>query len=105
MWMPRTGRGLIFFLLLWFGITLALNLWILSRGLSKGVEIASKIGMPLLIMFGIFLAIRTLTLDAGEQGAVNDALVGLNFLWEPQFDSLTTPSVWMAAAGQIFFTL
>ncbi|OGU31767.1 MAG: sodium:calcium symporter [Ignavibacteria bacterium GWA2_55_11] len=91
--------------LFWFGITLALNLWILSRGLSKGVEIASKIGMPLLIMFGIFLAIRTLTLDAGEQGAVNDALVGLNFLWEPQFDSLTNPSVWMAAAGQIFFTL
>ena len=90
--------------LFFFLITLGLNLWILSRGLSKGVEIASKIGMPLLVLFGIFLAIRALTLDAGEQGAVNDATLGLNFLWEPQFDSLTNPKVWLAAAGQIFFT-
>ena len=91
--------------ILFFLITLGLNLWILSRGLSKGVEIASKIGMPILILFGIFLAIRALTLHAGEQGAVNDATVGLNFLWQPQFDSLTNPKVWLAAAGQIFFTL
>jgi SNF family Na+-dependent transporter len=91
--------------LFFFAVTLGLNIWILSRGLSKGVEIASKIGMPLLILFGIFLAIRALTLDAGEQGAVNDATLGLNFLWEPQFDSLANPKVWLAAAGQIFFTL
>jgi SNF family Na+-dependent transporter len=91
--------------LFFFLITLGLNVWILSRGLSKGVEIASKIGMPLLILFGIFLAIRALTLDAGDQGAVHDAALGLNFLWEPQFDSLTNPKVWLAAAGQIFFTL
>jgi SNF family Na+-dependent transporter len=30
---------------------------------------------------------------------------GLNFLWTPQYDSLTNPKVWLAAAGQIFFTL
>lgn len=88
-----------------FFVTLGLNVWILSRGLSKGVEIASKIGMPVLILFGVFLAIRSLTLDAGDQGAVNSATVGLNFLWDPQFDSLTNPKVWLAAAGQIFFTL
>jgi len=29
----------------------------------------------------------------------------LNFLWEPKFDSLSNPKVWLAAAGQIFFTL
>jgi len=91
--------------ILFFFITLGLNVWILSRGLSKGIEIASKIGMPLLIIFGIFLAIRSLTLDAGESGAVNNATLGLNFLWNPQFDSLANPKVWMAAAGQIFFTL
>ena len=91
--------------LFFFLFTLGVNTWILSRGLAKGIEIASKIGMPLLILFGIFLAIRSLTLDAGEQGAVNDATLGLNFLWEPQFDSLTNPKVWLAAAGQIFFTL
>jgi neurotransmitter:Na+ symporter, NSS family len=31
--------------------------------------------------------------------------VGLNFLWTPNFDSLLSPKVWLAAAGQIFFTL
>lgn len=88
-----------------FLVTLGLNVWILSRGLSKGVEIASKIGMPLLILFGIFLAVRALTLSAGSQGAVNDATLGLNYLWEPRYESLLTPKVWLAAAGQIFFTL
>lgn len=91
--------------LLFYAITILLNLWILSRGLSKGIEVAAKIGMPMLILFGAFLAIRSLTLDAGEQGAVNDATLGLNFLWSPQFDSLYNPKVWLAAAGQIFFTL
>ncbi|MBI3006274.1 MAG: sodium-dependent transporter [Ignavibacteriales bacterium] len=91
--------------LFFFLFTLAVNTWILSRGLAKGIEIASKIGMPMLILFAIFLAIRSLTLDAGEHGAVNDATLGLNFLWEPQFDSLSNPKVWLAAAGQIFFTL
>lgn len=89
-------------------ICLALNTWILSRGLKDGVEKTAKIGMPLLIMFGIFLAIRGLTL--GTSGATPEhpdanAWAGLNFLWEPQFDSLANPSVWLAAAGQIFFTL
>lgn len=91
--------------LFFFILTLGLNVWILSRGLSQGIEIASKIGMPLLILFGIFLAVRSLTLNAGEQGAVHDAITGLNFLWQPQFDSLSNPKVWLAAAGQIFFTL
>ncbi len=88
-----------------FLFTLVVNVWILSRGLQRGVEIASKIGMPLLILFGVFLAIRAITLHAGDQGALYDATIGLNFLWEPQFDSLTNPKVWLAAAGQIFFTL
>jgi SNF family Na+-dependent transporter len=91
--------------LFFFFVTLGLNVWILSRGLKKGIEIASMIGMPLLILFAMFLAVRALTLEAGELGAINDAVVGLNFLWEPQYQSLADPKVWLAAAGQIFFTL
>jgi SNF family Na+-dependent transporter len=95
-----SGQAILFFI-----ITIGLNLWILSRGLSKGIEVANKIGMPLLIIFGTLLAIRALTLNAGELNAVNDALQGLNYLWEPRFESLADPKVWLAAAGQIFFTL
>ena len=86
-------------------VCLLLNTYILSRGLSGGVEIAAKVGMPLLIFFGIFLAVRGITLTAGEAGAVNDGTVGLNFLWTPNYASIWDFKVWLAAAGQIFFTL
>jgi SNF family Na+-dependent transporter len=93
-------EAVIFFLL-----CLTLNTWILTKGLSGGVEKAAKIGMPLLILFGIFLAYKGITLQSGKEGALFGGSVGLNFLWTPQFDSLTNPKVWLAAAGQIFFTL
>lgn len=86
-------------------ICLLINTWILSKGLSGGVEIVAKIGMPLLILFGVFLAIMGVTLKAGSHGAINDGTVGLNFLWTPDFSTIWNPKVWLAAAGQIFFTL
>ena len=86
-------------------ICLLLNTWILSRGLSGGVEIAAKVGMPLLIFFGILLAIRGVTLKSGEAGAIFDGTEGLNFLWTPDFSTIWDFKVWLAAAGQIFFTL
>jgi SNF family Na+-dependent transporter len=89
----------------WFALTLALNVWILSRGLAKGIELASKIGMPLLIVFGAILAVRGLTLPASSPGLVESPLAGLNFVWEPKLAGLLDPSTWLAAAGQIFFTL
>lgn len=83
---------------------LLLNTYILSKGID-GVEKVAKVGMPLLILFGIFLAIRAITLQAGDNGAVHDGTLGLNYLWTPDFNSLYNPNVWLAAAGQIFFTL
>ena len=97
--------GIPFEAIIFFLFCLALNTWVLSRGLSGGVEKVAKIGMPLLIIFGIFLAIKAIFLKAGHEGAINDGTVGLNFLWTPQYQSLTNPKVWLAAAGQIFFTL
>lgn len=91
--------------IIFFVLCLGLNTWILSKGLSGGVEKAAKIGIPLLILFGLFLTYKGFTIQAGEQGAINDSSVGLNFLWTPNFDSLLNPKVWLAAAGQIFFTL
>lgn len=94
------GEALSFFI-----ITLALNAFVLSRGLGRGIELAARIGMPLLIGFGIVLAIRGLTVGPGDPGVVASPLAGLNFVWEPRLDGLTSPTTWMAAAGQVFFTL
>lgn len=88
-----------------FVATLALNTWILSRGLVKGIELAAKIGMPLLLGFGAVLAINGLMLGPGDPGVIESPLVGLNFVWEPQASGLLNPTTWLAAAGQVFFTL
>ena len=91
--------------IVFFVLCLFLNTYILSKGLEKGVERVAKIGIPLLIIFGIFLAYQGVTIKAGENGALYDSTVGLNFLWTPDYDELWSPSVWLAAAGQVFFTL
>lgn len=91
----------IFFYILCLGI----NIWILSQTLRKGIERAAKFFMPLLVIFGLFLVIRIVTIKAGEQGAINDGWLGLEFLWTPDLSSLSNPKVWLSAAGQIFFTL
>lgn len=96
------GEALFFFV-----ICILLNMYVLSRGL-KGIEGVAKIGMPLLILFGIFLAVKALTLGTSEASAEfpdASSWAGLNFLWTPQYDSLADPKVWLAAAGQIFFTI
>jgi len=103
----KSHSGIPYEAVVFYILCLGLNTWILSRGL-RGVERAAQIGMPLLILFGIFLALRGLTLGtSGASAEVPNASAwdGLNFLWTPQFDSLSNPKVWLAAAGQIFFTL
>lgn len=101
----HSTTGIPYEAIVFYILCLALNVWILSKGLSGGIEKAAKIGMPLLIIFGIFLAIKGATIQAGEYNAINDGLVGLSFLWTPNYSTLTDPKVWFAAAGQIFFTL
>lgn len=88
-----------------FLITLSINIYILSKGLSGGIEKVAKIAMPLLIGFGAFLAIMAITM--GDTGRCSDCNShrGLNFLWDPDYSSLWSPKVWLEAAGQIFFTL
>jgi SNF family Na+-dependent transporter len=101
-----SSTGIPYEAVIFFVACLALNTFILSRGL-KGIESVAKIGMPMLIAFGAFLAFRGLTLGDSATGAVEGASAtdGLNYLWTPQYDQLSNLSVWLAAAGQVFFTL
>jgi SNF family Na+-dependent transporter len=87
-----------------FLITFFLNMFFLYRGLSAGIEKLAKIGMPLLFVFAIILAIRVVTLG-DTPGAVTTISEGFNFLWSPDFKELYNSKIWLAAAGQIFFTL
>ncbi len=73
------------------------------RGVEKGIEAWAKLMMPVLYIFGIILAIRALTLGAPVNPEWS-SLKGLNFIWNPDFSTLSWKSA-LAAAGQIFFTL
>lgn len=87
-------------------ITFALNFWILYKGISKGIERLAKIAIPLLFIFGIILAIRVIMLGTPDLShPENNVANGFSFIWNLNFDRLNEPKIWLAAAGQIFFTL
>jgi neurotransmitter:Na+ symporter, NSS family len=96
-----------------FAVCITVNIFILSRGLARGIELVCKVGMPLLIVFAAILAVRGLMIQPTDPDVYHDPVTGnpsspmegLNFVWQPTFKRLTDPAVWLAAAGQIFFTL
>jgi len=96
-----------------FIFVLLLSIWVLARGVSRGIEVMAKIAMPILFVFGTVLVIRVLTLGhpVTEQYS---SMNGFAFLWEPKWfierDGreifvLLDVQTWLEAAGQVFFTL
>ena len=70
---------------------------VLYRGINKGISVACKICMPIMLFMIVILVVRGLTLP----GAVN----GLEYMFKPDWSALAKPSVWVAAYGQVFFSL
>ncbi|MDD5501994.1 MAG: sodium-dependent transporter [Candidatus Thermoplasmatota archaeon] len=92
--------------IVFFVITVAVNFFIISRGVVQGIEKSAKVLMPLLIIFAILLAIRVLFLGTPDPSKPdNSVLSGLAYQWVPDFKVLLAAPVWLAATGQIFFTL
>lgn len=90
---------------LFFIITFFTNFFFIYRGLAKGIETISKIAMPILVIMGVVIMFRVLTLGAPEPQLPDwNISNGLGFLWNPDFSRLADAKVWLAAAGQIFFT-
>jgi SNF family Na+-dependent transporter len=89
------------FYLLTLGITLA----VLSGGIARGIERLARVALPALFGLAIVLVVRVLTLEA-PPGAPADWSVssGMGFVWNPRLDELANAKVWLAAAGQVFFT-
>jgi neurotransmitter:Na+ symporter, NSS family len=75
----------------------AVTLFVLYRGVSKGIEKLNKIFIPALVIMFMMIVVRALTLD----GAAN----GLNAFFKPNWEMILNGKVWIAAYGQIFFSL
>ena len=82
---------------IFFLLTVSLNMFVLGKGVAGGIEKLAKVLMPILMFLGLILLVRVLTLPGMEKG--------LAFMWNPDFSALVQPKTWLAAAGQVFFTL
>ena len=92
--------------LVFWAITFGINIWLIYRGLSRGIEKFCSWAMPLMAVCAAVVLVRVLTLGTPdpalpEQNVIN----GLGYMWNPNFSALGSFQTWLAAAGQIFFTL
>lgn len=73
-----------------------LTIWIVQGGIKGGIERASKIMMPGLLIFLLILMIRSLTLDG--------AMEGVKFMFVPDWSFFNFKTA-LTALGQAFFSL
>ncbi|MCC6408680.1 MAG: sodium:calcium symporter [Planctomycetes bacterium] len=92
-------------LVFWIVSTIA-NVWLIYRGLSRGIETFCKWAMPAMAVCGIVVLVRVLTLGTPDPAHPDQNVVaGLGYMWNPDFSALSNAETWLAAAGQIFFSL
>ena len=101
----NSGFGVSLLAYIFFLITFTLNIWILRGGISKGIEVLAKIGMPILFIFSVVLMIKVFSIGAPDPlHPENNVFNGLGFIFNPDFSRIWDAKVWLSAAGQIFFT-
>lgn len=69
----------------------------LFKGVKRGIEWANRIFIPLLVMMFLLIVARAITLEG--------AMEGLDAFFKPNWSEIMSPGVWVAAYGQIFFSL
>ncbi|MFI3245287.1 MAG: sodium-dependent transporter [Ferrimonas sp.] len=82
--------------LMWMAVYLALNIFVVVKGIAGGIEKAGKVLMPILFLMLTIIAVKGLSLPG--------AMAGVEFLFKPDFSKVTSDVV-LAALGQAFFSL
>jgi neurotransmitter:Na+ symporter, NSS family len=100
--------------LVYFALTtFTLNFFLIFRGVSKGIEAFCVRAMPVMAICAVIVLIRVLTLGTpNPELPLQNVENGLGFMWNPQgtdgsswVTALMNPKTWLAATGQIFFSL
>ena len=110
--LSTTGEGVLGSAMFFLAVCFVINFVLIYRGLTKGIEWFCRWAMPALLICAVIVLVRVLTLgtpnpDKPDQNLLN----GLGYMWNPStsnvtfFESLCNPEMWLAAAGQIFFSL
>lgn len=87
-------------LLPWFLLFSGLVIWLVARGVNRGIELASKVLMPSFFILLVLLSGYSLV-SAWSTGGTEKAL---DFLFNPDFSKITG-QVAVSALGQAFFSI
>ncbi len=94
---PFELGGIVFIILIGIALVWGVNWFICFRGIKSGIEKVNKVLLPVLISIMIFIVIKSVNLEG--------ASLGLNTLFSPDWSKVLDPKVWIAAYGQVFFSL
>ncbi len=88
-----------------------INFTVIYRGINKGIEVLSRYAIPFLFICSFIILFRVLTLGTPNPAfPERNLLNGLGSMWNPGkgdafWTSLWNAEMWLAAAGQVFFSL
>ncbi|MCR1952423.1 sodium-dependent transporter [Clostridium sp. DSM 100503] len=94
---PFDMGGIILPILIGIAIICFISWFICYKGIKGGIEKANKILLPALVIIMVIIAIRAVNLEGATEG--------LNTLFTPDWSKVREPKVWVAAYGQVFFSL
>ncbi len=87
-------------------IVVGINIVLVFRGLKGGIEKFCQFALPAMAILAVIVLIRVLTLGTPDPSRPElNVLNGLGYMWNPDFSKLGRFETWLAAAGQIFFSL
>jgi len=94
--------------IIWFLIFLGATLFVVYKGVDKGIEKLSRILMPILVVLILGIAIFSLTLRSDASGVARTGLQGLAVYLIPNFEGMTVKQfliVLTDAMGQLFYSI
>ncbi len=87
-------------------VVFTINIYLVFRGISKGIEKFVSWAMPAMALLAVAVLIRVLTLGTPDPAVPDQNVInGLGYMWNPNYSKLGDFQTWLAAAGQIFFSL
>ncbi|PKM94890.1 MAG: sodium-dependent transporter [Firmicutes bacterium HGW-Firmicutes-1] len=90
------GAGMSIYILIAVIAVWFCNWLIVKKGISGGIEKMSTIFTPMLMVLMIIFMINAVRL--------NGASIGLEALFKPDFSKILSPSIWVSAYAQVFFS-
>ncbi len=76
---------------------LGINYFVIRKGVSKGIEKLNKVGVIMLIGVLVPMTVWAIQLDGAEEA--------FDFYLTPDLSKIGDTNIWLAALGQIFFSL